>query len=78
MSTTNFATLAAIGWLTLPSRAPTPPPPPGPPPPTDEGGPAAGSHRAAPSLDETLGGAAPVVRSCRRIAGAATAAVVGK
>ena len=52
MSTTNFATLAAIGWLTLPSRAPTPPPP-GPPPPTDEGGPAAGSHRAAPSLDET-------------------------
>ena len=53
MSTTNFATLAAIGWLTLPSRAPTPPPPPGPPPPTDEGGPAAGSHRAAPSLDET-------------------------
>ena len=53
MSTTNFATLAAIGWLTLPSRAPTPPPPPGPPPPTDEGGPAAGTHRAAPSLDET-------------------------
>ena len=53
MSTTNFATLAAIGWLTLPSRAPTPPPPPGPPPPTDEGGPAAGQPLRALSLDET-------------------------
>ena len=74
MSTTNF-TLAAIGWLTLPSRAPTPLPPPGPPPPTDEGGPSAGTHRAAPSLVRLLDGA-PAGRADKS-AGAATATVVG-